>query len=242
MFSLRLTLIIFFWVTSCIFGASVNADTVRPKNSIDHVRELVNLKKYELALEALEPLIEQRIPDAINLLGVMYDYGFGVPLDDERSFRLYSEAAALGSIKAKYNKAVMLEYGEGTSVNEQLAFQLYRETSDAGYAPGTYAVAHAYYYGTGTDSDYEEAEVYYQKAFDEGVKIAIIDLANLYHEWGLNSDAEKFISQALIQPKPTSDENSTEDPNDLYFNSLKRVMALIYSSQDRNNEAIPILR
>ena len=116
--------LLFFLFTFCIFGASVNADTLQHKNSIDHTRELVNLKKYELALEALEPLIEQKVPDAINLLGLMYDYGFGVPLDDERSFKLYSEAAALGSIAAKYNKAAMLEYGEGTSVNEQLAFQL----------------------------------------------------------------------------------------------------------------------
>ena len=234
--------LLFFLFTFCIFGASVNADTLQPKNSIDHIRELVNLKKYELALEALEPLIEQKAPDAINLLGLMYDYGFGVPLDDERSFKLYSEAAALGSIAAKYNKAAMLEYGEGTSVNEQLAFQLYRETSDAGYAPGTYAVADAYYYGVGTDSNYEKAEVYYQKAVDEGVKVALIDLANLYHDWGMNSDAEKFISQALIQPDKTSFENFIEDPNDLYFNSLKRVMAIIYSSQDRMNEAIAILR
>ena len=53
-------------LTYCIFVVSVIAETAPSENVFDHAVELVKLEQYELALEALEPLLDQKIPAILN--------------------------------------------------------------------------------------------------------------------------------------------------------------------------------
>ena len=51
---------------------------------------------YEAALKELRPLAQEGDPAAQTNLGMMYDFGFGVPQDDKEAVRWYRLAAAAG--------------------------------------------------------------------------------------------------------------------------------------------------
>ncbi len=67
----------------------------------------------------MRPLAEQGDGDAQNNLGIMYDYGQGVPQDDAKAVEWYRKAAEQGNAGAQYNLGVM--YGKGQGVPQDYA-------------------------------------------------------------------------------------------------------------------------
>ena len=57
------------------------------------------------------PLAEQGDAEAQISLGIMYDYGRGVPEDDTEAVKWYRKAAEQGVAKAQYNLGVMYTNG-----------------------------------------------------------------------------------------------------------------------------------
>ena len=49
-------------------------------------------------LEATKVLAEQGDPQAQNLLGTLYDYGLGIPEDDDEALKWYRMSAAQGML------------------------------------------------------------------------------------------------------------------------------------------------
>ncbi len=74
---------------------------------------------YATAIRELRPLAEQGDGDAQNNLGIMYDYGQGVPQDDAKAVKWYRKAAEQGNAGAQYNLGVM--YGKGQGVPQDYA-------------------------------------------------------------------------------------------------------------------------
>ncbi len=74
---------------------------------------------YATAIRELRPLAEQGDGDAQNNLGIMYDYGQGVPQDDAKAVKWYRKAAEQGNAGGQYNLGVM--YGKGQGVPQDYA-------------------------------------------------------------------------------------------------------------------------
>ena len=205
-------------------------------------KNLFETKLYKEAYEKLQPLIKLKDPNALNLVGIMYDFGLGVKQNHIKSFNYYKEASSFGSVKGLYNLAVAYDYGEGVKINKTLAHKLYEQAANKGSPYGYYALAQNYYYGNGVKSEINLALANFHLAHDQGVHYALIDISEIYQKLGQYGDAEKAILQA-IQLEPESkvlNLSSVGNKSNSYFIERKRQLAQIYSSQGRENEAIPI--
>ncbi|RGB29650.1 hypothetical protein C1646_672286 [Rhizophagus diaphanus] len=60
-------------------------------------------KNYEKAYELFKKLTEMENPNAINMLGYCYDYGFGIDVNKQKAVELYQKAADLGNSDALIN-------------------------------------------------------------------------------------------------------------------------------------------
>ncbi|EXX56613.1 uncharacterized protein OCT59_023531 [Rhizophagus irregularis] len=63
-------------------------------------------KDYEKAYELFKKLTEKENPNAINMLGYCYDYGFGIDVNKQKAVELYQKAADLGNSDALINLEV----------------------------------------------------------------------------------------------------------------------------------------
>jgi len=88
---------------------------------------LYSAGKYEEALQRLKPLLDQKVPEACNLIGIMCAQGHGVLKEPEKAAAWYRTAkdevsafgwmkrsAELGNGSAMYDLALMYEEGRGT--------------------------------------------------------------------------------------------------------------------------------
>ena len=72
---------------------------------------------YATALSLLRPLAAQGNATAQFVLGMMYNYGQGVPQNDKEAVRLFGLAAAQGGAYAQGALGVMYESGRGVVQN-----------------------------------------------------------------------------------------------------------------------------
>jgi uncharacterized protein len=85
----------------------------------DHYKEGVQAykdKKFELAMQALQPLADEGKAEAQLFVGFMYDNGEGVAVDYPQAVAWYGKAAEQGEPTAQYNLAMM--YGNGLGVKK----------------------------------------------------------------------------------------------------------------------------
>jgi len=69
---------------------------------------------YDKALEKLRPLAEHGHAAAQYNLGVMYEWGNGVPQDNSQALKWYKRAAELSHKDAQNNLGALYSKGEGT--------------------------------------------------------------------------------------------------------------------------------
>ena len=77
---------------------------------------------YATALRELRPLAEQGLAEAQFALAQMYNFGTGVPQDDEQAFTWFHRASEGGHAKAQAVLGFLYTYGVGTKKD---AFQAY---------------------------------------------------------------------------------------------------------------------
>jgi TPR repeat protein len=77
---------------------------------------------YATAFREFLPLAEQGHTIAQHLLGVMYNFGEGVPKNDAEAVKWYRKAAEQGHAPAQYNLGNMYGKGEGVPVNNVRAY------------------------------------------------------------------------------------------------------------------------
>lgn len=165
---------------------------------------------YATALEELQPLAKEGNPDAMNMLGQMYENGWGIAKDVQQARRLYDRGAAVGhlasvnSLRALKNKAYkvelesvipaaesgdpqaqnrlgeMAEFGYGMPRNPDLAIQWYLKAADQGLVAAQHNIGRSYNFGTGVEQNFAEAERWYRRAAERGHTDAMFFLGTLY--------------------------------------------------------------
>lgn len=71
--------------------------------------------------------------------------------DDEKAFKLFTEAFENGVFKAQFKLGLCYYYGRGTVKNEEKAFELFTKAAEAGDLDAKYYLGQCYFYGHGTE-------------------------------------------------------------------------------------------
>ncbi|WP_027858256.1 tetratricopeptide repeat protein [Marinobacterium jannaschii] len=165
---------------------------------------------YSVALDELKPLAKEGNHDASNMLGQMYENGWGVDKDLDQAKRLYTRGANIGhldsvnSLRGLKNKeyqkelvkvrqdaesgnaaaqnrlGVMYEFGYGVKRSPEIALDWYRKAADKNYVAALHNIGRCYNFGTGVAQNFSEAETWYRKAAEQGHTEAMFFLGTLY--------------------------------------------------------------
>lgn len=133
---------------------------------------------YPAAFEKLQGAEKSENASALYLLGLCCYNGNGTEKDAAKGAELFTKAAELGSIDAKYYLANAYKTGSGVEVDSEKADELYRtflteaesaEPADTPeYGRMLYEITCCYIFGLGTKADAENAAKYAKMLLDSG--------------------------------------------------------------------------
>jgi uncharacterized protein len=110
------------------------------------------------------PLAEQGDASAQIRLGIMYEFGLGVPQDDAAAVRWFRLAADQGDADAQYNLGNMYANGRGVPQDYAAAVRWFRLAADQGYTEAQYNLGVMYANGRGVPQDYVQAHTWFNLA------------------------------------------------------------------------------
>jgi len=168
---------------------------------------------YKRAYNLAVPLAERGDPAALNLLGMMYELGKGVPQDPSRSVVYYRKAAEMGDVYAQFNLAVSYDTGFGVPMNFHEAVKWYRRAAEQGADYAQYSLATMYEEGNGVAKDFRKAAHWYQKAAEQGNKQAQNNLGWLY-ERGQGVGKNLLVAYAWLDAALAQGLESARDERD----------------------------
>lgn len=167
-------------------------------------------KDYATAFEELNTLAKEGNPEALNMVGQMYENGWGVDQDKKKALRYYKRGASkghMGSVNslraikhieyvkeletvrpaaeagdsvAQNRLGTMAEFGYGMPRSPDQAIQWYLKAADQGLVAAQHNIGRSYNFGTGVTQDFAEAERWYRKAAQQGHTDAMFFLGTLY--------------------------------------------------------------
>ena len=111
---------------------------------------------------------DQGDSDAQFYLGLMYDYGSGVPQDHGEAVRWYRLAADQGHTAAQFNVAFMYAYGVGVRQDHGEAVRWYRLAANQGHTAAQFNLGVRHYNGLGVPQDYIAAHMWANLAAAQG--------------------------------------------------------------------------
>src|SRR4030066_1927926 len=115
---------------------------------------------YATAFRLMKPLAEKGDAKAQHSLGVMYDYGRGVPQDTSIALKWYRSAAEHGIPEAQHNIGLMYQKAQGVPQNYSEAAKWYRRAAEQGMADSQVNLGIMYYQGQGVSRDYVLAHMW----------------------------------------------------------------------------------
>ena len=178
-FTLALTLLV---------SLNVHADTYEEGKAAYHAKD------YQRALEILTPLAEDGNSDAQITLGIMYDYGYGVPVDQQEAVKWYIKAAKQGIPVVQHDVGVKYFQGQGVAQDYEQAAYWWEQSASAGLADSQFNLGLMYYRGHGIVQDYVKASELFFAAAKQGHGNAQYSLAVMY---AFGQGVEKDYTRAL---------------------------------------------
>jgi TPR repeat protein len=168
---------------------------------------------YTEALRLCRPLAEQGEHVAQTTLGLMYEWGEGVPQDYAEAVKWYRKAAEQGNAIAQERLGFRYEHGEGVTQDYSEAVKWYGKAAEQGDAHAQIELAIMYEDGRGgLAQDDAEAVKWYRKAAEQGNVDAQATLGFRY-ERGQNVSqddvlAHMWLSLAAARGYPCADKRN----------------------------------
>ncbi len=128
---------------------------------------------YATALKEWRLLANQGHATAQFNLGLMYDYGKGVPQDYQEAAKWYRPVAEQGYAAAQNNLGSIYEHGKGVAQDYAEAMKWFRLSADQGYAAAQDNLGVMYNEGQGVPQDYVLAHMWMNLAAAKGVQEAV---------------------------------------------------------------------
>lgn len=123
-------------------------------------------------------------------LGLAYELGRGVAVDQRQAFKFYLKAAEQGYAPAQFNTGNMYSAGRGIGQDYFEANLWYKQAADNGLAEAQFNLGLAYEAGQGVKKDEAQAARWYKQAADQGYPRAQYNLGILLEDGrGVAKDA-----------------------------------------------------
>lgn len=165
---------------------------------------------YAAALDELEPLSKEGNPDALDMLGQMYEHGWGVSKNIDKAKALYTRGANQGHLEsvndlrrlrnidylkelqtvepkaeqgdaqAENRLGEMYEFGYGVDRDAAMAYKWYEKAAKQGLVDAEHNIGRCYNFGTGVAQNFAEAERWYREAANQGHTASMFFLGTLY--------------------------------------------------------------
>ncbi len=149
---------------------------------------------YQKGARLLREAAELGHTDAMNILGMLYCYGYGVKKDNTQAIKWIRKSAAYGNPCAYLNLANMYEIGIGVPCDRKIAFDMYLAMAKSGSPDGMKAVGTMLYNGVNGEPDYNEAFRWYSQAAEWGEAGALDGVGWCYYNGnGVQQDYKKAL-------------------------------------------------
>ena len=137
-------------------------------------------KDYEKAFRTLMPLAEEGHPRAQVTVGLMYDYGQGIPKDSTRAIEWYTKAATQGLPIIQHELGVKYFYGQGIGQDYEKAAKWWHLAASMGHPESQYNLGALYSLGLGVEKDESKAMNWYRMAAEHGHSLAQYRMGVMY--------------------------------------------------------------
>lgn len=120
------------------------------------------------SLRLLTLAADKGVPEAVNMLGVLYVQGNWVPRDGVRAQQLFLQAHQMGLAEATYN--LSMTYADGVAGNADIvkSTDLLRQAAEHGYAKAYHLLSTRYAEGRGVSRDLAKAREWLNKSVMAG--------------------------------------------------------------------------
>ena len=139
---------------------------------IDKGYESYNDGDYATALNEWKPIAEQGYAFAQYNLGILYEYGNGVPKDYVEAVKWYRLSAEQGYAISQYSLGLMYSNGYGVLKDKAEAVKWWRLSAEQGYVYAQGMLGIMYELGEGVLKDDITAHMWYNIASGNGHKSA----------------------------------------------------------------------
>ncbi|GLQ90238.1 tetratricopeptide repeat protein [Dyella flagellata] len=119
---------------------------------------------YAAAFAVFMPLAQNGDTSAQLKLGTMYQYGYGVPVDNHSAFEWYQKAAMQGDPDGEVDLGLMYQRGLGTRRDAAKAVEWFRRAEDRQWSRAELQLAIAYERGLGVRPDHAQAMEWLNKS------------------------------------------------------------------------------
>ncbi|OGT34732.1 MAG: hypothetical protein A2W28_04200 [Gammaproteobacteria bacterium RBG_16_51_14] len=170
----------------------------------DEGRQAYLAKDYDKALQILRPLAEAGDSQSQITLGIMYEYGHGVPVDPKEALRWYKLAAEQGVPVIQHDIGVKYFQGMGVEQDYLEAAKWWELSANAGLADSQFNLGLMYYRGIGIAQNYTRAAELFQAAAEQGHGHAQYSLAVMY-AFGQGMDKDYQTAYALFNKAAAQD-------------------------------------
>jgi TPR repeat protein len=137
-------------------------------------------KNYDLCFFWAQKAADHGSFEALNLLGVLYENGFGVKKDVDKAESCYLKSAEYNYGDACFNLGLLYGLESNGKYDPKKSIMYYEKSAEGGNSTGAFFTGLAYAEGFGTEVNNEKAFLYVKKACDMGYEKAGVELAKYY--------------------------------------------------------------
>ncbi len=153
------------------------------------------LKSDVEALYYFREAVKQQHPDAMCMVGSMFDQGLGgLDQNYKEAAIWYERAARAESTLGQHNLAMMFQHGYGVKQDYKQTFKWFLKSASAGHTDSQVELGNCYKKGRGTMKSAQKAFNWYEKAALSGSDFAQCEVAQCYRDGsGVTKDGEKSL-------------------------------------------------
>jgi S1-C subfamily serine protease len=188
-------------------GQLIKIPTQRAEQHVQTGVAAYQSKNYSKALENLWLVRQSRFAEVPYYLGLMANFGHGVPRDYVLAMSLYKKAAELGSPEALFRIGALFAAGRGVAKNQNEAMQYYVRAAELGSNLAQYNAAMGYLSGVGVAKDVKRALFWLLIARDGLSDSKLVDAVHTdinIAENELDAEAKQTVLTEASSWRPTS--------------------------------------
>jgi len=163
-----------------LLSANLIAQSVTTEDMYDIGKRYYDSGDYNTAFTYFQKGANEGDYNCENMLGGMFQFGYGVNIDINKAIDYYTKAAEKGHSFAQYNMGRLYYKGQSVPQDYSKAITWFTKSANQGYHDAQYYLGIIYQNGYGTTQDYMKALEWYKKSALQGNQYAQGNLGDMY--------------------------------------------------------------